>query len=153
MTIQWALVANSSFAQIVEIKGRGREIRTIWELDDPDSKKKASEIYSDRDGRSNSSVGSVKYALTNEVDYKTQLLKVFAHKIAGHLDKAIREGSFDELAIIAAPALLGELRLAFSDKVKSAIKTELSRDLTQALTQQELYDYLKEHLGLWNFGE
>ncbi len=60
----------------------------------------------------------------------------FAGELALHLQDAHRDRQFDELILVAAPALLAELRGCLSQSLRDAVIAEIAKDLVGA--QQEL---------------
>ena len=60
----------------------------------------------------------------------------FAGQLALHLQDAHRDRQFDELILVAAPALLAELRGCLSQSLRDAVIAEIAKDLVGA--QQEL---------------
>ena len=65
--------------------------------------------------------------------------RVFAKDIANMVNKRAQE--FDQLIVIAAPLVLGELRKNFDCHVKAKIDREIDKDMTMILPQK-ISDYL-----------
>lgn len=156
MKTLWALVANASFAQIYEIKGHGREIQKIHQLDNPDGRKRSGEILTDKPGRTYESMGKVGKMSTGShnygsmVDPKEHELQLFMHKILEILKKARSEKSYEELAIIAPPHVLGEFNRLAPEAVKKLVIKEVGRDLPLTIHEQERIDHLSDYLDLFN---
>lgn len=148
MTTMWILVANSGLAQIFSVEGYGKNISKIERFDNPDARKKSSEILSDRPGRAFDSMGKARHSLSTEVDVHQHDNQVFAHKIAHYLEKAKVGNSFDELAVIAPPQFLGVLRNSFSEKVKKSVSKEILKDLPGTLSEHEQMQSLHKYLDL-----
>ncbi|MBA3816931.1 MAG: host attachment protein [Parachlamydiaceae bacterium] len=148
----WIVTANSGFAKIFEVKGHGRQITEIQHIDFPNGRLKSSEVNSDRPGRSFDSVGSGRHAHSPAVSVHVHENKVFARQIADLLQAAHTNPSpsFDELALIAPPHFLGELKLAISNGVKKCIIKEIPKDLPEYLSDKERIDHLCNYLELWN---
>jgi len=149
-TVTWALVANSGFAQIYEIKGHGKEIKEILQIDNPDGRMKSGEILSDRPGRSFDSMGGSRHALGTEVDPHVHEQKIFAHKLVEILKKGIEGNSFQQLALIAPPQFLGELKLVLSENLKKIITKEINKDLPIYQNGKKRIEAICEYLDLWN---
>jgi protein required for attachment to host cells len=57
--------------------------------------------------------------------------ELFARDIAGFLEHAQQEGSFQQLCLVASPQFLGMLRKMLEPKFGSLITLELNKDYTQ----------------------
>lgn len=150
MDTMWILTANSSFAKIFEVKGQGRKVKEILHLDFPNGRKKSGEILSDRPGRAFDRLGSTRHALGTEVDVHEHQHKIFAHQLATILHEAYDKNSYKELALVAPPQFLGELKHAVSDAVRKSITKEIGKDLPEYLSEKERIDHLCKYLNLWN---
>lgn len=150
METLWALVANSSNAQIFEIKGHGHSITKVHHIDHPDGRKKPAEINTDRQGHGSSHVGSHTHSLAPEVDTHSREQENFAHALAKELEKAYGEKAFQELALVAPAPFLGKLKQAFGDGLKKSVSKEVSKDLPETLSEDEIVKHLTRYLDLWN---
>lgn len=150
MSTLWIVAANSSFAKIFEVKGLGRQIKEIQHIDFPQGRLKGTQVNSDRPGRAFDRMGKGRHALTTEVNLHEHENKVFAHQIAEVLRSAHDSHTFDQLAIVAPPHFLGELKLAINDGVRKTIIKEIGKDLPERLTEKERLDLLANYLDLWN---
>lgn len=150
MSTMWILAANSSFAKIFEVKGHGKQIKEIRHIDFPKGRQKSGEVNSDRPGRAFDSMGMSRHAYSPEINYHDHENKVFAHQIAELLQEAHENNIFDELALVAPPHFLGELKQAVSNNVKKCISKEINKDLPEHLTEKDRIDHLCKYLDLWN---
>lgn len=150
MDTMWIVTANSSFAKIFEVKGHGKQIKEIRHLDFPQARKKGSEINSDRPGRSFDRMGKGRHALSTEVSLHEHENQVFAKQIAEILRIAHDSNSFDQLALVAPPQFLGQLKLALNNGLKKSIVKEIHKDLPEHLSERERIDHLANYLDLWN---
>lgn len=144
------LIANTSYAQVFEIKGHGNQIKKIHQFEFPDGRKKPGEIYSDRPGRSFDRFGDARHALSEHVDIRETQQQEFAHIINEYLKKEKDNNSFDELVLIAPGPFLGNLQKVFDDGMKKLVTKELDKDLPQYLKEQEVIEHLCRYLDLWN---
>jgi protein required for attachment to host cells len=55
----------------------------------------------------------------------------FAHEIAAQINRAVQEGLFKKLILIAPPKTLGELRDKLSPEARNHIRAEINKDLTK----------------------
>jgi len=70
-----------------------------------------------------------KYDPHMSVSHKEEI--TFAHEIADWLDAENGKRSFDRLVLIAAPHMLGELRMKIAPRVCARIVAEINKDLTK----------------------
>ncbi len=150
MTTLWVLVANSSNAKIFQVKGKGREINKLHDLDFPDGRKKGAELLTDRPGRSFDRFGEGRHAMGKEEKVHEHEQQIFAHQIKDILKKGVEEKEFDEIAIISSPQFLGELRQVIPDQVKKCITNEVDKDIVNSSSEKECIDSLCKYLDLWN---
>lgn len=126
----WVLVANGTRARLLEIAGENAEPTELkgealsWEH------KKAQDIVSDRPGRTHDRFGPARHAVEPHSDPERQFARQFAEKIAGHLDEALHGGRYQRLVLIAAPALLGDLRQVLPEPVRQHVHGEHAKDFT-----------------------
>lgn len=144
----WILVANSSFAQIYEVQGPAKNIHQVHSIDNPDGRKKGSEVYSDRPTRNFQSIGPARNAVVNEFDYHTHVMDVFAHKICELLKKGEDDHSFNELAIIAPSEFIGMLNTVMHPQLRKAVSTEVKKDLPLTINEHERVNAIVKYLDL-----
>jgi len=148
--VLWIISANRSFAKIYEAKGHGREIKEIQHIENPDGRKKISEIVSDRPGRSFDSVGGGRHALGTQVDAREHELQGFLHKLAHILDEGLKSKAYSQLALVAPPHVLGALVVEISDNVRKVLIKEVGKDLPERISNEERIEMLCKYLDLWN---
>lgn len=83
----------------------------------------------DKPGRLNDGGGSHRSAV-QETDWHRVEKDRFAHEIADRLYKHAHKGSFSEIVLVAAPAVLGELRKEMHKEVQDRVVADVSKDLT-----------------------
>ena len=54
----------------------------------------------------------------------------FARNLSGWVDEALKRDAFDQLVLVAAPRMLGDMRAQLSDHVRARIIGEIAKDLT-----------------------
>jgi protein required for attachment to host cells len=64
-----------------------------------------------------------------DTELKRAELRRFVHRLASELDAAALTDSFDQLVIVAADRVLGEMRSALSPRVASRISQQIEKDL------------------------
>lgn len=147
MKTLWVLIANNSNAKIFSVKGLGKEITKIHDLDHPNSRKKSGEILTDRPGRAYDRVGVGRHAVGK--DPMVHEHQVFAEKLSEILRKGFDQGSYEEIALIASPQFLGAIRQSLSDPVKKLVGNEVDKDIV-ATSEAECIDLMCRYLNLWN---
>jgi protein required for attachment to host cells len=136
----WALVANG---------GKARILKDVTGAEQPEEEEFASdqkplgEIMADRAGRTFSSVGSRRSGKELHSDPVRDREREFATMLAETLDGHATAGRFDELVVVAAPQMLGDLRGAFSKSLRQKVTREVDKDLTQ-LPGKELAETIGE---------
>lgn len=150
MATLWVLTANRGFAKIFEVKGRGREIKELYHIPNPDGLKKDSEVYTDRPGRTFDSKGPGRHGLSKEVGFHEQEQKVFTSKLALLLKQGLENKDYEELAFVAPARFLGDLNQAISNNVKKVLIQEVDSDLPEYLSEKDRIEHLRKDLDLWN---
>ena len=135
--VTWIVIADGNQAKVFEHDGPGKGLRALKDLNFEQEPLKAQEIMADKPGRSFSSAGP---GARSSIEYSSDPVQVrerrFVERLADMLDEMLQQGKFDRLVIAAAPAALGDLRPALSDKVKETILAEMPKDLTNVPTQK-----------------
>lgn len=150
MNTLWIISANRSFAKIYEAKGHGHSIKEVQHLDNPDGRKKNSELGSDKPGRSFDRVGGGRHALGTQVDPREHELQGFLFKLVHLLDEGLKSKSFNQLAIVAPPHVLGALTQELPEQLRKLLIKEVPKDLPERISDQERIDMLCKYLDLWN---
>jgi protein required for attachment to host cells len=135
--ITWIVIADGNQAKVFEHDGPGKGLKAVKDMQFEQEPLKAQEIMADKPGRSFSSAGP---GARSSIEYSSDPVQVrerrFVERLADMLDEMLQQGKFDRLVIAAAPAALGDLRPALSDKVKETILAEMPKDLTNVPTQK-----------------
>ncbi len=136
-TITWIVIADGDQAKVFEHEGPGKGLKAIKDLQFEQEHLKAQEIMADKPGRAFSSAGP---GARSSMEYSSDTVAVrerrFVERLADMLNEKQQQGKFDRLVIAAAPAALGDIRPALSDKVKETILAEMPKDLTNVPTQK-----------------
>ena len=126
----WILVADSEKALILANKGSGNppDLRVLrkTEQDNPPDREQGTA----RAGRTQSSHGPGNDAY-DETDWHELGKERFASDLADLLYKHAHASSYDELVLIAAPDVLGNLRKALHKEVVARVVAEIPKGLTQ----------------------
>jgi len=131
----WVLVADGHVARFFEKDKNG--IHPIGEAF-PDALE--TEITNKTVGRvASSGSGGIRHKYEPRLGEARQDEVYFIRQLSNWLDRAVQEGLFDRLALIAPPQALGELRQALKKPVRDRVVIEVNKDLTRLnrLTLQE----------------
>lgn len=124
----WILVANGAQARIFCHDGSARPLRIITEISDADAVSRTDKTDTDRPGRSFDSAGAGRHAMEPSSDAQALAKSAFAKQLCDHLASDFSKGKFERLVIVAAPAMLGNIRAALPKNVTAY--GELAKDLT-----------------------
>ena len=107
----WVIVADESAATVYARKSQHAPLNEIIQLSNEVGRKKTGDLISDRGGRSFDSHGQGRHTMIKEqTGPKKRAAVAFAKDIASRINSAVRDGSCDEIILIAAPRFLGVLR-------------------------------------------
>ena len=129
----WAVVADEARAIIYGHDTKSGPLREVLTLENEVARMKASELISDRGGRSFDSGGEGRHAMGEEKnDPRRQAAARFAKTIVSRISKAKHSGTCREFALVAAPRFLGELRTALHSMPKVDPYLEIDKDMVAA---------------------
>jgi protein required for attachment to host cells len=146
-TVTWVLLADGAQAKVFEHSGPGTGLTPVQDLLFEEEPLKASEIMSDKPGRSFSSTGNGRSAMEYHSDPVQVRETRFVKSVAEALERKHQQSAFSRLIIAAAPTALGDLRGAMSDGLKDTVVAELPKDLTNLPTPQ-VEKHFKDLLAL-----
>ncbi|MDO9527478.1 MAG: host attachment family protein [Gemmobacter sp.] len=126
----WVLVADSEKALILANRGSGNppDLRVLrkTEQDNPPDREQGT----DQPGRTQSSHGPGSSAY-DETDWHELGKERFAGELADLLYKHAHASSYEDIVLIAAPDVLGNLRKALHKEVIARVVAEIPKGLTQ----------------------
>jgi len=138
----WILVADGSRARILEVLGRGKEVHMVSgsnaALDNPPSHEQGR----DKPARVYESVGDTRHAVEPRHDPHRALETIFAGQLGAMLANYAKSRPFDQLVLVAPPAMLGDLRKFLEPHVRDKIIAEIDKDLTKVPDDKAL-----SHIG------
>ena len=127
MKATWVVVADPTRATIYTVpSGMARLRQLVCLRHSPPPEKRGARKPCHRQSRHSDPVPDTTEARTDS----------FARQVVLYLQDAHRERQFDELILVAAPALLAKLRGCLSQSLRDAVIAEIAKDLVGA--QQEL---------------
>jgi len=130
------VVCDDKDAGIFENAGVGKGLTEIERICASD---KAGSDYSDRPGRGQAAPGMGRHGFTRPVDQKVLDRSGFASEIVKRLGRHARKA--DRVGLVAAPAMLGEMRRSLPAQLGAMVAWEVDKDLTKS-TAAELADRL-----------
>ncbi len=128
----WAVVADEARAIVYGHDTKSGPLSEVFTLDNEVARMEASELTSDRGGRSFDSGGEGRHAMGQKNDPHRQAAARFAKTIAVKISKAKHSGACREFALVAAPRFLGELRTALNTMPKVDPYLEIDKDMVAA---------------------
>ena len=146
MTTTWILVANASEAQLYANTGISKGLEKVAAFDHPDSRRKTSDLVSDRPGHMQSA-GNGHGSHQQATDPKRHEHEIFAREIAQHIEQGRTGNQYQRLIVAAEPHFRGLLNNTFSTQVHSLISESLDKDYTK-VTQKQLAVHLEKFIYL-----
>lgn len=151
MTTTWILIANTNHARLYTaikaklLQGNGA-LKLMQEYDHPESKKRDSELVSDKAGRYHklAKTGS-ESAFTEMTDPKELEIEQFAKQLAEELERGRVNNEYGELIIAAAPHFQGILKNNCNPHVLAKVDKYIDKDY-MAFEGKELLAQLAKHL-------
>lgn len=129
--VTWVVVADASRAEIYSRQKRFSQLEPVQQLIEPEARSKEQELASGASGRAFDSRGEGRHAMEPHHTSKEHLRETFAHRIASVLESARAANRFQHLVIVAAPALLGELRAQLSSAMQKQVLAEFDKHMTE----------------------
>jgi len=144
------VVADQAEARFYDAIGFAHPLKFVGSLTNPTAHLRDQDLTSDRPGRvfkgSSSAPGrrrgaTLRHSTGGEHTPLRHAVHLFAHRIAAELESARRASRFGRLVLIAAPAILGELRAALTPAVRPCVVSTVVKDVVHRRTS-DLRRYL-----------
>jgi protein required for attachment to host cells len=129
MAEPWIVIADGGRARFVTQTPDRRHFRTDRGLDGAEAKRKPADLYADRPGRGQESVGSLRHALEPRTDPKDVAKHAFVGLIADEINRAVAQEEVRALVLVAPPRVLGALRERLDRRAESCVVATLPKDL------------------------
>ena len=131
------VVADQAEVRFFDALGFARPLKFAGALSNPVAHLRDQDFGSDRPGRVFTSAGgrgrrrgaTAHHSAGGESTPRHHATHLFARRVAEALDRARRSGRFTRLVLIAAPAFLGELRLALPAALRSCVVATVAKDV------------------------
>jgi len=125
----WILVANQAEARIYSSDRLPGKLKLVDVLANEEGTAHARDLVSDAPGRGFDSMGSGRHAMEPNTGVKDEQRKRFVKEMVERLQKAHLNGGFDELVLLAAPAVLGVIRKTLTPNLEKIVIKAVSKDL------------------------
>ncbi|MEY8801062.1 host attachment family protein [Leisingera sp. XS_AS12] len=131
----WVLVADSEKAlfleNVTDTQDPHLKVRRKDEQDNPSDREQSA----NRPGRFNDGP-SVHRSAVDDTDWHELAKERFASDLADRLYKLAHKGEFEQLVLVAAPEVLGELRKNLHQEVSDKVIGEVAKNLTNHETSK-----------------
>lgn len=144
MRTAWIVVADSSRGYIFSRKNDS--FTKVKELSHDEARKHGKDLVTDRSGRAFNSQGKGQHAMTPEADPKEHEAQVFSSQLADEIEKGRNANLFEDLVLVAPPALLGYLRKTLRTPTSRLVRREINKDLAN-LKLSEIKERLASELN------
>lgn len=125
----WILVANQAEAQIYSCKRLPGSLALVATLTHEEGSAHARDLVSDAPGRVHDRTGNARHMMEPDTGVKEESRRRFVKEMIGRLEVAHQRHDFDELVILAAPAVLGVIRKTMSIGLSRAVIREMPKDV------------------------
>jgi protein required for attachment to host cells len=130
--VTWVVVADAAHAQIYARPTRRAPLELVQTFAEEQARAAEHDLLSDSPGRTFDSRGAGRHAKQPEHTMKQNLREAFARHIAEFVEAGRTANRFAHLAIVAAPALLGELRAHLREPTLRLLDVEIHKHMTTA---------------------
>ncbi len=124
------LVADAARARIFAANEDAQTLVEIEALVNANAHLRGADLQTDRAGRSFDSRGDGRHAMASSTDVKTQAANEFAREVAHRFNQLAADKDYVNLALVAAPAFLGQLRKNLDANTRRKTGCEINKDLT-----------------------
>jgi protein required for attachment to host cells len=142
MTTTWILTANRSSASLFESDWPGKSMRRIQDIPHPQGRIQNSDVDTDKPGRSFTSFGKSRHAMSTEQEPTEHIAQQFALDLAELLNKGRAAHAYDKLVLMAEPKFLGILRAALDANTAALVIQTVNKELPD-VKEEDLAKYLK----------
>jgi len=129
MKTNWVLVANQAKAQVFSSTRFTGSLKLIKTLSHEEGAAHPRDLTSDAPGRVHDRIGFARHSMEPDTGVKEEGRRRFVKEVADWLEAAFLKGDFDQLVVLAAPAVLGVIRKTLSGTLTKAVVKEISKDV------------------------
>jgi protein required for attachment to host cells len=125
----WVLVANQAEAQIYSSDQHGENLVMVDTLLDKEGAAHSRDLLTEAPGRAIDRVGLARHAMEPKRGVMEEHRRRFVKKVVERLEAGHLRGDFDQLVILAAPAVLGVVRKTLPADLEKIVVKEVPKDL------------------------
>ena len=129
MKRNWILVANQAEAQFYSSERLPGNLSLMEILKNKEGTAHPRELGSDAPGRAFDSQGQGRHAMEPNTGVKEEQRRRFVKEMVDRLQAARVKGDFDQLVLLAAPAVLGVIRKTLNPGLEKTVVKEIPKDL------------------------
>ena len=125
----WVLVVNQAEAQIYSTNRIPGKLILVGKLTHPEGAAHARDLVSDAPGRVHDRTGPARHSMEPDTGVKEEERRRFVKDLVERLKTAHSQGKFDQLVLLAAPAVLGVIRKTLNGGLAKAVVKEIPKDV------------------------
>ena len=125
----WILVANQAEAQIYAAERIHGGLELVRTFTHPAGSAHVRDLISDAPGRVHDRTGPARHGMEPDTGVKEEERRRFVKELVEALRAARLQGRFDQLVLLAAPAVLGVLRKTLDSGLAEAVVREIPKDV------------------------
>jgi len=129
MNTIWVLVANQAEAQIYSATRLPGNLIPVDTLIHKEGSAHARDLVSDAPGRVHDRFGRSRHAMEPGTGVKEESRRRFVKEMAVRLEGSYLKGDFDQLVLLAAPAVLGVIRKTLTAELTKNVIKEIPKDV------------------------
>ena len=129
MNMIWILVANQAEAQIYSAERLHGKLMLVDTLIHKEGAAHARDLTSDAPGRVHDRSGPARHSMEPDTGIKEEQRRRFVKEMIGRLKSAHLRHDFNQLVLLAAPAVLGVIRKTLSGDLAMAVVKEIPKDV------------------------
>ena len=125
----WVLVANQAEAQFYASDRLWKNLHLADVLLNEEGAAHPRDLISDAPGRSFDRFGPARHAMEPNTGVKEEQRRRFVKEMVERLESGHLKGDFDQLVVLAAPAVLGVIRKHLSGGLEKTVIREIPKDV------------------------
>ena len=129
MNTIWILVINQAEAQIYSAPRLPGSLQLVQTLNHKVGAAHARDLTSDAPGRVHDRLGSARHSMEPDTGVKEEQRRRFVKVVVDRLQAARLKGQFNQLVLLAAPAILGVIRKTVSADLERTVIKEIPKDV------------------------
>lgn len=123
----WVLVANQTEAQIYSTDRIRGSLALVGRLTHKEGAAHVRDLVSDAPGRVRDHLGQARHSMEPGFGVKEEQRRRFVKEIIERLETALARGRFDQLVLMAAPAVLGVIRKTMNGGIAQTVIKEIPK--------------------------